>query len=151
MKGSGDSMTPIIRSGDKLVLEISPECVYEAGDIVSYIDYWGNTVSHRVLSVSKTYSGHRQYLIKGDHNNQSEFNIDQNRVFGKVVRIKYRSGGINLMTRASRIVAQSIAWCGRRTTSHRKFFIFERIITHSLVGLLSIWNKCVSIFTLSSV
>jgi SOS-response transcriptional repressor LexA len=80
MKCFGNSMLPILNSGDLLKFEARPE--YEVGDIVfcrvrgRYID------AHRV-----TARGDRGYLIA---NNRGHENGWTNRVFGKVVEAEGR-------------------------------------------------------------
>lgn len=42
----GVSMAPLIKSGANIILDVSPEQTYRAGDIAAYIGYQGTIVAH---------------------------------------------------------------------------------------------------------
>jgi signal peptidase I len=136
MTGKGDSMAPLIKSGANLILDISPEQTYRAGDIVAFVGYRGNIVAHRILFSALLPSGHQQYLLKGDHNIGTSQYMDAERLLGKVQKIVYPLYNIDLATPLSSFVARLITYSGRITLAHHWFYTVNRITVFCLTLVL---------------
>lgn len=138
IRSKGVSMTPIITSGARIILNISPNQSYGSGDVVAYVDYKRNIVVHRILFSIIIPSGHRQYLLKGDNNIRPDQYISARHLIGKVQKVVYPWYDIDLMTPFSVCIAQYIAYCGKFTIRHRWFYTLERMLV-SCLALIIIW------------
>lgn len=82
-----NSMNPIIYKDDIVVIKKQDE--YEIGDIISYKDVQGNTITHRIIEKNEDV-----YCTKGDNNNtKDDIPIHIENIQGKVISILYSSKG----------------------------------------------------------
>lgn len=85
------SMEPKIKVYDVVVAkDVKDLSSIKVGDIITFISTWdlslGKTVTHRVVSISKSLSGDYQFTTKGDANNSADGAIvTQENLIGKVI------------------------------------------------------------------
>lgn len=80
-------MNPIIYKDDIVVIKEQDK--YEIGDIISYKDVQGNTITHRIIEKKEDV-----YYTKGDNNNtKDDIPIHIENIQGKVISILYSSKG----------------------------------------------------------
>lgn len=103
LKVSGRSMSPTIKSGEKILIKLVELEQIKIGDIVVYKTN-DKLISHRIIFI-----GHLRFTIKGD----SELvwrSCDYNSILGKIVSIEKHDGRIiNLETRTWRVMNYIIA------------------------------------------
>lgn len=124
---------PLIMSEATILLDTHSKQHYRVGDVVAYIGSGGSSTVHRIIFSMTTASGHRRYLLKGDHNCGSDGFIDAQYIFGKVQKVVYLSYEIDLTTPLSLYASKLIARCGRITGLCRPFYILERVVTVCLI------------------
>lgn len=84
------SMEPNIKVYDViLVSDVDDLSTIRVGDVITFISTWdlnlGKTVTHRVVSITKTLSGEFQFTTKGDANGSSDGTVVmQENLVGKV-------------------------------------------------------------------
>lgn len=77
------SMDPILKVGSLVV--VSPKMSYQTGDIVTFINQNGQTVTHRIAEVTSENNDFK-YTTKGDANNTKDQNtLSKNSIIGKVI------------------------------------------------------------------
>ncbi len=85
------SMEPNIKVYDVVAsIDIKDLSTIKVGDIITFVSNWdlslGKTVTHRVVSISKTFSGDYQFTTKGDANSDIDGAVvTQENLIGKVV------------------------------------------------------------------
>ena len=85
------SMEPKIKVYDVVVsMDVNNLSTIKVGDIITFISTWdlslGKTVTHRVVSISKTLTGEYQFTTKGDANDSIDGAIvTKENLVGKVV------------------------------------------------------------------
>ena len=85
----GNSMYPVIKNGDLIVINRKHESSYEINDIISFMDSDRKiTVTHQIVDIVNE-NGEFKYLTKGVNNN----NIDgdyvlENEIIGKYEKVK---------------------------------------------------------------
>jgi signal peptidase I len=104
-KATGPSMFPIIRAGDKVLVEPKSGAEINIGDIVLY-EKDGSYIIHRLIR--KT--GQSTVVTKGDNLSWSDSPIPTESILGKVVRIEGHGRRLALTGRLNRIFARVIAW-----------------------------------------
>lgn len=72
------SMEPTIEK-DELII-IKEKKVYQVGDIATYVDVYGNLITHRI-----EYLDERDFITKGDGNQIADESTNVNNIQGKVI------------------------------------------------------------------
>ncbi len=79
------SMEPTISVNDLII--IKKQDSYSEGDIVTYLDEENTLITHRIIGINDT-----TVTTKGDANNVSDPNFDEERIKGKVIAILPKMG-----------------------------------------------------------
>ena len=85
----GESMTPLIKNGSKVVVDFKSALPYRLGEIVVFL-LRKKLVVHRVLKVRRTMRGN-EYLLKGDNNPMADGWFKEKYLLGRVKRVIYPS------------------------------------------------------------
>ncbi|RLI84741.1 signal peptidase I [Archaeoglobales archaeon] len=78
--GEGTSMYPLIKPGDYLLIDTSPEDL-KVGDIIVYY-YQGKFVGHRIIGITD-----EGYITKGDNNPQPDPVVKKSMIIGEIDKI----------------------------------------------------------------
>lgn len=132
----GDSMTPFIESGARIILDMSPKHVYRTGDIVAYIGSKGSLVVHRIIYLPSSSSVRGTYMLKGDHNKGADRYVYPRRIVGKVQRIVYPSYTIDVSTPFPALAGRLIAYFGKITSARPWFYGAERLVTRAFAFII---------------
>lgn len=76
------SMEPEIQVGDLVVVRSENDMEYRMGDIITFKDEYGSTVTHRIKSQKNG-----RLVTRGDANNVDDLPITEADIKGKVVRV----------------------------------------------------------------
>lgn len=68
------SMEPVLQPGDLIVSRRAAEDQIDVGDIITFLDEDGVTVTHRVVDYMVK-DGQKLYQTKGDHNNANDIGL----------------------------------------------------------------------------
>lgn len=102
----GNSMLPLLRSGDQMLVSHNLDSV-QPGDIVVF-QRERNLVAHRVLVANKSGQG-RDLRTKGDSWLYYDPRIPENQIFGRVLAIRRADRQMRLDTQAWRISSGLVA------------------------------------------
>jgi len=72
------SMEPNISKNELIV--IKEQNVYQKGDIITYKDFWGRLITHRIVEIDG-----EKIVTKGDSNDVPDEIINKEKIQGKVV------------------------------------------------------------------
>ena len=73
------SMSPTIEVDDLLIIK---KCyTYKKGDIITFVDYANDLVTHRIVDING-----KEVITKGDANNTTDKPFEQERIQGKVIK-----------------------------------------------------------------
>jgi len=90
---TGRSMSPVILSGDRVVVKQASAGDLYPGDIVLFLDAAGGMVLHRMI-FRKNKKSSRQFVCKGDTLWRADESVTADRVIGKVEQIIKPSGKV---------------------------------------------------------
>ena len=96
---TGDSMVPIIRQGDMLLITPLAGGAIRVGDVVFFADKHGRMVLHRVIRIRQHESGHR-FLLQADNSIQADGWISLEAIYGRLASFE-RTGEHFSMSRSS--------------------------------------------------
>ena len=91
----GTSMWPVIRSGDGMVVEQTPEEGIGLRDVLVFSTGGEKLVAHRLIRTEEV-EGRRRYILRGDFRWAPDKAVDYEAVVGKVVAIE--RGGKTIST-----------------------------------------------------
>ena len=74
------SMKPALSKHDLIIVKGRSE--YRVGNIITYVSHKGTLITHRIISATD-----KGFITKGDANNTSDVEIEQNRILGEVIYI----------------------------------------------------------------
>ena len=122
---TGDSMLPLIREGDQVLVSHGGADLQQ-GDVVVF-QQGGKTVAHRVLRLKRDQTG-STYLTKGDNVWRVDGPVKANEIIGRVLAIKRGNRAVSLNTPRWRKLGRLLAfvmlamatlygWC--RALKHR--------------------------------
>lgn len=96
------SMSPAIEVNDLLIIK---KCdTYKKGDIITFVDYTNDLVTHRIVAISE-----EEVLTKGDANNITDKPFEPERIQGKVIKIIPKAGRIVSLLQNPVIVVMIVA------------------------------------------
>ena len=111
LKVTSHSMTPLLRSGDHvLVQSVSPDTL-QRGDLL-VTQRADGYLTHRLVAVDVL-----GWHTKGDRNRQSDAPIQAQSIVGLVIAVERRGKTRYIRTRFHRFLARLIGWLGWQETS----------------------------------
>lgn len=118
LKVTGNSMSPLIRSGDQVLMEpiSNSKTQIEEGIILAYRGAYNALVIHRVVKVASVGGGGRKLLLRGDGLGAGQEWVGLNSVVG-VVRRSKRGGVVVRLDSLSLFVWTRLAGVGERCRS----------------------------------
>lgn len=105
-KSRGESMYPLIKNGDILLIQPAKADEIQPGDIVIYRIPSGSFIAHRFIK--RNVSG--SLLTNGDSMRHYDKLVDEEQVFGKVIQIERHSKTLKLEGRLSKLNTRLITW-----------------------------------------
>jgi signal peptidase I len=105
-KSRGESMYPLIKNGDTLLIQPMKADEIHPGDIVIYRIPSGSFIAHRFIK--RNISG--SLLTNGDSMRHYDKLVDEEQVFGKVVQIERHSRILKLEGRLNGLNTRLITW-----------------------------------------
>ncbi len=96
-RAAGDSMHPIIRCDDYLLVEPASKVRIRRGDVVLTLAERGLT-AHRVIAVQGD-----TLITRGDNSGDCDFPVDAERILGRVTHVE-RDGRMRRIRRASSVL-----------------------------------------------
>lgn len=132
LKVTSNSMAPLLRSGDFIILRPAPVTSLNLGDIL-VTRQEGGYLTHRVVSITDQW-----VLTKGDRNNQADALTDKKNIVGLVEAIERRGRVHRLDTRSQELLARILGRLARfEINSHSTLSIWTpRITARVLLYLL---------------
>jgi signal peptidase I len=109
VKSRGESMYPLIKNGDTLLIEPLKADELHPGDIAFYRVSSGSFVAHRFIK--RNSSG--LLLTNGDSLRQYDELVDEGQVFGKVIQIEHNGKALKLAGRLNNLNTRLITWLAR--------------------------------------
>lgn len=107
-KAAGPSMFPVIRPGDRVLVEPKSFSELKIGDIVLY-ERDSAYIIHRLMKKI----GQSAIITRGDNQSWNDQPIPAESVLGRVIRIEGRGRRMVLTGRLSRMFARFIVWFAR--------------------------------------
>lgn len=151
----GNSMAPLIRHGDTLVIEYGNQSIRK-GDVLVFKTS-SQTLAHRVVQIQKK-NGQEIFMLKGDHASTFDDPITRHNVIGKVIEVEGANGNLRFNTFLWKFF--SYFWAtfsyisGRRLTAKSSFwkwinllFILRyKIIPKKYSIKIIVMKKVISVF-----
>ncbi|MBU3956716.1 signal peptidase I [Patescibacteria group bacterium] len=118
----GNSMHPLIKEGEKLLVEFGPFSRLSVGEIVVFFKK-KKLVAHRIIKIKKNKKGD-SYILKGDNLPRSKETLPRRSIVGKVTKIIHSDYITDLKKPKFRII--------------NKFFLLYSLLNERLPLLLKI-------------
>jgi len=109
VKGRGQSMYPLVRTGDTLDIEPKDPGELKIGDIIFYRRFCGDYVAHRLIKRN----GPSTLLTKGDNHYYYDMPVPVDAVLGRVIRIEKEDRQLILSGNIAGILGRISAWLAR--------------------------------------
>ena len=109
VKSRGESMYPLIKNGDTLLIDPLKADELNPGDIAFYRLPSGNFVAHRFIKINS--SG--LLLTNGDSLRQYDELVAEEQVFGKVIQIEHNGRALKLVGRLNNLNTRLITLLAR--------------------------------------
>jgi signal peptidase I len=128
----GFSMGCSIRGGEEIVIKVVPENRVRFGDVIVF-DREDQLVCHRVVGIVSNAQG-RVFLTKGDPLFGFDEKVGYNDLMGKVVRVKWREGDLQMETPRGRALNISLAILSLGVGLHYRLFPLKETLDSSKPG-----------------
>jgi signal peptidase len=103
----GQSMYPLIRNGNIVVIEPGSAAALNIGDIVFYRRPWGTYVVHRLIKKGKKAT---HLIMKGDNLTYYDEPVLAEQVMGRAIRIESQGSYVICSGLKGRLLGWLIAW-----------------------------------------
>jgi signal peptidase I len=107
-RASGNSMQPLIRDGDVLLIGPVDASAVQVGDVILFHGEPNRVVVHRVTRVGATPEG-RRFTVQGDARSQPDGDILGSQVYGRVLSIERGAASIDVRRPVMRILGWAAA------------------------------------------
>ena len=105
IKGRGQSMYPLIQTGDMLLIEPKKAAELHIGDVILYRRPWHTYVVHRLIAKRSPAT----LITKGDNRIYNDSPVPAEEILGKVIQIEKNGRRITLTGKSSHLLAWIIA------------------------------------------